>query len=122
APLVWGSAFFNPGVFLLNDTTANTQLRLLNGIDLDNTGAAVTRTFTVNSTAAGAIATLMGALTDSNGAASIIKNGNGILALSNSGNNFTGTITIAAGTLQLDAPNVLPAGASINLAGGILGL
>jgi hypothetical protein len=36
--VVWGSAFFDPSAFLLNDVSANTQLEFQNAIDLDNTG------------------------------------------------------------------------------------
>src|SRR6202012_4769895 len=89
--LVWGSAYFNPTAFVVNDTTSNTYVNFLNAINLDNTGAALTRTITVNANTG----FLSGVLSDSSGSASILKTGAGILVFNNSNNTFTGNVTVA---------------------------
>ncbi len=91
-PLLWGSSVFNPSALVLNDTGANTNLTLVNGINLNG----ATRTVTVNSTAAGAEALVSGQITNGG----FIKGGAGRLALS-AANTFAGGTTVNAGTLAL---------------------
>src|ERR1051325_11620746 len=52
----------------------------------------------------------------------IVKNGNGAWTLANSGNSYTGTTTVNAGTLAINANNSLPSATTVNLAGGILNM
>ncbi len=115
--LSWGSQYFNPTAFVLNDSTSNTYVALLNGIDLNTTQG---RTFTVNNgTAGGGFAFLNGPITDSAGSAAILKNGAGTLVFnSNLTAGVINSITVSAGTVQLDNNTEIPSTTPIFLAGG----
>jgi autotransporter-associated beta strand protein len=67
----------------------------------------------------GGNAALSGAISNSGGLA---KDGLGTLTLSNSGNSYTGSTWIHAGTLALGNSNVIPDGSSVVVDGGILAL
>jgi len=90
APLSWGSPTFNPSVFVLNDTGANTNLILQNAIALNN----ATRTINVNA----AVAEISGVISNGSGTAGLTKGGAGTLKLS-AANTYSGGTTISAGTL-----------------------
>ena len=92
----WGSSVFNPSALVLNDTGANTNLTWVNGLNLSG----ATRTVNVNATAAGAVATISGEI--SNGG--LIKGGSGKLVLS-AANTYSGGTTVNAGTLALAGDN-----------------
>lgn len=100
AALSWGSAAFNPSVLILNDTGANTNLTLINGLSLNS----ATRTVNVNATAAGAAAEISGLIANGSGAAGFIKGGAGKLVLS-AANSYSGGTTINSGTLMLSGGN-----------------
>lgn len=99
-PLSWGSSTFNPSVFVLNDTGANTNLTLLNAIALNS----ATRTINVNTTASGTEATISGVISNGSVTAGLIKGGAGTLKLS-AANTYSGGTTISAGTLKLSGGN-----------------
>ena len=96
AALSWGSSLFNPSVFVLNDTGANTNLVFANGLDLNSTN----RTLTVNASEAA----VNGVIANGSGAAGLVKNGAGTLRLT-AANTFTGGMTVNAGTLALSGGN-----------------
>lgn len=64
---------------------------------------------------AGGSVTFSGAL---GGAGSYIAPGAGIVTLSNTGNNYTGTTTVSGGTLRLGAAGVIPNASNVILSGG----
>jgi fibronectin-binding autotransporter adhesin len=77
-----------------------------------------TRTITVNGTAN---LGLGGVVDDEGATRGIIKNGNGTLALPNAANTYTGSTTINAGSVSLDADGTLGTGAgNLILNGGAL--
>lgn len=94
--LLWGSAVFSPSALVLNDTGANTNLTLVNGINLNG----ATRTINVNSATAGSEALISGEITNGG----LIKGGSGRLALS-AASTFSGGTTVNAGTLALCGGN-----------------
>ena len=96
ASLSWGSAAFNPSVFVLNDVGANTNLIFANGLDLNGTN----RTLAVNASEAA----VNGVIANGSGAAGLVKNGAGTLRLT-APNTFTGGMTLNAGTLALSGGN-----------------
>ena len=100
AALSWGSTAFNPSALVLNDTGANTNLTLVNGLSLNS----ATRTVNVNSTAAGAAAEISGLIANGSGTAGLIKGGSGKLVLS-AANTYSGGTTVNAGTLALSGGN-----------------
>jgi len=110
--LTWGSAYFVPSgkAILFGSTTANDETELINSVNL----AGGQRTITVNDNpfSTGDFATLSGTL--SNGG--ISKDGAGLLVLKGA-NTYTGTTTIAAGTLKL-APTSAMATSLFDIAAG----
>ena len=90
-PLTWGSANFNPGTLVLNESTANNTLDFKNAIDL----AGSTRTINVNAASANT-ATISGVINSSLPGGAIVKGGVGTLILSNV-NTYTGATTISSG-------------------------
>lgn len=85
--------------FTIGGTLAANQLTLSGAMDL----AAGARTVTVTSpTVTG---TISGAITNGTG---LTKAGNGILVLSSTGNNYTGTTTVSGGLLKLGNAGVIP--------------
>ncbi|EDY20584.1 autotransporter-associated beta strand repeat protein [Chthoniobacter flavus Ellin428] len=107
--LQWGTTFFNPSTFLLNDSHATAASTLTNNIDLNPTTSVVTRGIAVNSTGANT-ATIKGNLLQSgSGAATLDKTGPGTLILSSTSTlSYTGGTTVDNGTLQAGATNQLP--------------
>jgi autotransporter-associated beta strand protein len=117
--LVWGTAPFQPGTFILNAATANNTIDFKNPIDLNTGTGAVTRTVQVNAN----VATMSGSLTQSGtGAAALTKTGAGTLTLSGA-NTYTGTTTVSAGTLAYGANAVISTGAvTVNGTGAVLAM
>ncbi len=98
--LVWGGTnIFSPSVLVLQATTANTNLTFVNPIDLNG----ATRTFSVESTDPGAIATMTGNITNTSAAsAGITKIGSGTLEWKNIRvQTSNGLLTVNRGTLLL---------------------
>jgi autotransporter-associated beta strand protein len=118
ATQLWGGASFSPTVLVLNETTANTNLTFVNGLDLGGSD----RTINVNATAAGTAATLSGAIHGSGG---LTKGGGGTLILTAPGS-YTGITTVNGGVLQVSgADDILPVGTALalaNLAGATFSL
>ena len=94
ATVQWGSAFFNPGVLMLNESSANQSLSFLNPLDFNG----AVRTVAVNAVTA----TLAGGVTTSSGTAGLVKIGSGTLLLTNATPVVLGrSLTIREGTLTL---------------------
>ncbi|MES2983033.1 MAG: autotransporter-associated beta strand repeat-containing protein [Verrucomicrobiota bacterium] len=100
ATLVWGSSFFNPTIFALQATTANTngKIILTNGIDLNGSNRTIT-SFQTTDGAAGSGATISGVISNSTGTAGLTKNGVGNLILTNV-NTYNGATTISSEKLN----------------------
>ncbi len=96
APLSWGSSTFNPSVFVLNDTGANTNLAFAHALALNN----ATRTINVNA----AVAEISGVISNGSVTAGLVKGGAGTMKLS-AANTYSGGTTISAGTLALTGGN-----------------
>ncbi len=94
----WGSANFNPSVFVLQggagQSNLNGQLTFSSGIDL-NGGS---RTISVSGIDLTGTSNISGVISNSTGTGSLIKIGSGPLTLSNT-NTYNGSTTITAGTL-----------------------
>ena len=113
-PLSWGSSTFNPSVFVLNDTVANTNLTLQNAIALNS----ATRTINVNA----AVVEISGVISNGSGTAGLIKDGAGKLILSNA-NTYSGGTTLNAGSLFLSGgDNRLSTSGAITVNSGTLDL
>lgn len=114
ATVQWGSASFAPTTLVLNAFTANNQLIVSNGIDLNG----VTRTIQSDSVGTSVRATISGVISDFPAlGAGLTKTGTGLLELSAAtGNTYTGTTTVNGGVLRLSSANALPGG--IGSAGG----
>ncbi len=111
--LEWGSAYFNPSIFVLNSTGANRLVILDNAIDLNgadrqiDTVASVGRVNRPITNGAGT-------------AAGLIKGGAGTLELTSS-NSYDGTTTILNGALRLSTtPWSLSTNNTVVLNGGLL--
>ena len=127
ATVQWGSASFAPAILVLNAFTANNQLVVSNGIDLNG----FTRTIQSDSVGTTARATISGVINDGLASgAGLTKTGPGLLELSAaSGNTYTGTTTVNGGVLRLSSANALPGGigstggtSALTLNGGVLEL
>ena len=103
---------------LAADTTFNTGVFTR---DLTFTGPATiigaTRTITVSDTVS--IASMTGAIGDGGNAYGLVKAGVGLLALGGS-NTYSGTTTLAAGTLRLANADALAGGGNLTFTGGTL--
>ena len=104
SPLVWDSTanfVSGAGQLLFGSITADEVVTFTHDIDLNSTGAALSRTVSVtdNTGSTSDRAELSGVLSNSSAAGGLTKAGNGILRL-NANNSFTGPVTVTAGTLQ----------------------
>jgi fibronectin-binding autotransporter adhesin len=105
--VVWSASDnFNPSALVLNQGNANATvgtnaLIFVNNLDLGG----ATRTIFVNSTVAGATATISGSLSDGG----LVKDGPGILILSNA-NTYAGGTTVNAGVLGAAVPHAFGTG------------
>ncbi len=98
--VVWGSALFNPSIFVLQADTAqgSSSLTFANNVDL----AGADRTIRVSGGTAGAArATLSGQIRNSTGTAGLTKTGAGVLLLSNAANAWNGSTVINGGFVDL---------------------
>lgn len=104
ATVQWGSAFFNPSIFVLQTTGTNLngQLTFSSGIDL-NGGE---RTISVSGIDLTGTSIISGVISNSTGTGSLIKIGSGPLTLSNT-NTYNGSTTITAGTLIANSTGAL---------------
>lgn len=120
ASLTWnGSSFVSTGQSLIfGSRTADNIVDLQNGLNLGSSGTN-TRTITVidnpNSTADRA--RISGAITNTIAGQSLLKDGDGILELSNTGNSYTGQTIVNAGTLLVSG-NISSSSAVIVNSGG----
>jgi len=101
---------FNGGMLTAN----NTISMITQASTVVKAGGAVinvlpTRTFTISNN-----------LTDGGGGGGLTKEGTGTLLLSGAGNNYTGTTTVNAGTLQINHANALGTTGNITFGGGAL--
>jgi len=116
--LSWGVAEFDPSALVLNELGANTNLTLVNGIDLNG----ATRTVNVNASGTGAEAEIAGVIANGSGTAGLVKGGAGTLRLT-APNTYTGGTTVNAGTLALvGGDNRLDTGADITVNAATLDL
>jgi fibronectin-binding autotransporter adhesin len=117
ATVQWGSADFAPTTLVLNSFTANNQLSVSNGIDLNG----AIRTIRSDSVGTSARATIAGVISDTGVGGGLTKTGTGLLELSAvTGNTYAGTTTVNGGILRLSSANALPGG--IGATGGTSGL
>jgi len=135
APLVWGGgtvgASGSPATvgfisgtnsLIFGSTTSDAQTVIVDSLDLNNTDAAINRTFIVNDNPAtnADVTRVTGAITRSGaGSVGYVKNGAGTLifeasAMTNS-NAFGGTIQVSAGTLVLNASPAVGAGGALTM-------
>lgn len=112
ATVQWGAASFNPGVLLLNASSATASLTFQNGIDLNGT----TRGIRVDANTA----IISGVISNSVGGspAGLVKSGSGTLRLTQA-NSFDGGMTLSGGTLAVGNDAALGAG-DLTLSGGTL--
>ena len=118
ATITWATANtgFNGQTLMLGAATATNTVDLQNPLDLGNAA----RTVQVDNGSATIDGKLSGVLSGTGGG--ITKTGLGTLALSNSGNAYTGTTAINAGTLLISGAATLGNGANLTLGGGALDL
>ena len=121
ATLQWGSATFNPGSLLLNQTSALGTIDFQNPLDLNG----AVRSFTNNSTTIANVAVVSGAITNSSGTAAGINingttgTGAGIIQFTNPGNTGIASIVLNGGELSyLTDSNIGGTTSSINFNGG----
>ncbi|WP_009958466.1 beta strand repeat-containing protein [Verrucomicrobium spinosum] len=115
--IVWGTSSFQPSTLVLNGSTANASLDLLNGLDLNG----AVRTISVGAN----VATLSGQISNTGaaGSAGLTKTGTGALLIS-SANSYDGVTTITAGALQaghnqaFGTSTVVLAGGELQASGG----
>ncbi|MFU8892485.1 MAG: InlB B-repeat-containing protein [Luteolibacter sp.] len=104
-PITWGSATFAPTKFLLQTARSqqNSNVTISSAINLNGAN----RTIVVESGTTGAArATLSGAISNSTGTAGLIKEGAGMLNLTNNSSAWNGTTTINGGVLDLGGINL----------------
>jgi autotransporter-associated beta strand protein len=116
--IVWATADtgFNAKTLILGTAGATHTLDLQNPLDLGNAA----RTVQVDNGAAAIDGLLSGLLSGAGGG--LTKTGLGTLALSNSGNSYTGTTAINAGILTISGSGTLGSGAPLTMGGGVLDL
>ena len=113
--LTWGTT---PGTNIIGtlkfgSTTSQNVTIFRNPVNLN--GADRTINVDDNPASAADYTIMQGAILNSTGTAGLIKTGNGLLALTSSGNNYNGTTTIAGGVLQEN----LPSTSFLSLEGGV---
>ena len=122
ASVTWGSTHFNPSKFVLGDegTTNAANTTFSSGINLNG----ATRTIVVPKglSAAGNKSTLSGAISNGTGTANLIKEGSGMLFLTNNSSAWSGSTTVSAGALDMGGINLANigggAGRNISVATG----
>jgi autotransporter-associated beta strand protein len=125
APLVWDSTanfVSGAGQLLFGSGTADNVVTFTHNIDLNSTGAALSRTVSVtdNTGSTADRAELGGVLSNSGAAGGLTKAGNGVLRLDGL-NTFTGGITVSTGTLEFSTVSN-NGGAASNLGQGTDGI
>ncbi len=108
--IVWGSAYFNPTTFVMQDAAANpgsASYSVDNKIDLNG----ATRTVEVGTSTG----TLNQVIRNSSGTAGLIKVGNGQLILS-AINTYNGDTTVSEGSLQINSPNTSNEASTVTIA------
>jgi autotransporter-associated beta strand protein len=108
--LTWGTTNFNPGILVLNESTANNTLDFKNAIDLNGS----TRTINVNAASANT-ATVSGVIGSSIPGGALVKGGAGTLILSNI-NTYNGATTISGGEVVVSGS--LNGTTAVNVASG----
>lgn len=131
-----GAATLTTTTLSVNDTI-NAPVLLNSSLDINNTSTdtAATRQLTLTNVSANTVGTkvvsvtgasntanvrIVGNITDGAGAVSIVKNGSNILTLSGAANNYSGGISLTAGTLLLNSATAAGNGA-LTMTGGTLG-
>ncbi len=110
--LKWtNSTVFNPGMFLLNEVTANTNIALLNGLDVNG----ATRRIRVNA----GTATIYGPITNTGALpGGFVKDGAGTLVLA--GTNYNAAIIVSNGALRVASLDNLPPAGKLTLSSGVI--
>ncbi len=116
---VWGSAYFNPSILVLQTpySQGTSTITFQNKIDLNGTTRIIE---TSGGVSGSATSTISGVIRNSTGTAGIIKNGNGLLILSGA-NTYNGTTTVNSGILDFAAASLgfgSGSGRSISVAAG----
>ncbi|XHR30550.1 MAG: beta strand repeat-containing protein [Chthoniobacteraceae bacterium] len=102
------------GTLMFGSTTADSRTLFVNGIDLNNTTTAATRTINVTSGTGADYAEISGNIRNSGTSGGITLTGNGKLVLSGS-NSYNGATTISGGKLVAGSTNALSANSSFTL-------
>ncbi|WP_449070486.1 beta strand repeat-containing protein [Prosthecobacter sp.] len=129
-PLRWdvGAFVSGAGALAFGSLSADNVTTFTHNIDLNQTGTALSRTFSAvdNPNSLTDKAVLSGVLSNSGAAGGVTKTGNGVLELG-ALNTFTGPVTVTLGTLQFStvtnaggAASNLGQGTDISLGGGRL--
>lgn len=129
APATWsGIALNNPGGLVTITNDGNTLTIGASGIDLSVTNNGLTLNCPLNISANqvwtvtnSRTLTVNGPVTENSAGLGITKNGNGGVTLSGT-NNFSGPITLNAGTITLASSNAWPGAASLIFNGGTLAI
>ena len=110
--LIWGSAYFAPGVFTLQSAYANPNGKgsMSNNIDLNGESRTIA---VVGGDTTGGF-TLSGVIRNSSGTAGITKTGIGQLILTGV-NTYNGPTAISGGKLALGVNNVLPDSTAVSI-------
>lgn len=119
--VAWGSALFDPSVFVLQAASAQAGsiMNFQNKLDLQG----APRTIRSNATAPAVTATLSGVIRNSSATASgLIKTGPGHIVLS-AANTYNGGTTIHEGTLRFASLSAMPASGAVSVnSGGTIGI
>lgn len=100
ASITWGDVNFNPSKLLLQNAASQNGSAITFQSAINLNGA--NRTVVTNAGAVGtATSTLSGVISNGTGTAGLIKEGAGLLTLSNAANSYNGATTISAGTLAV---------------------
>ena len=100
-------------VTLANAPTADSVVIEEGDINFANSSLTLVGSTPGIDVAAGSSATFDSKLLGANG---LVKNGDGLLVLNNTGNNYTGTTLVNAGTLQIGSgANILPTATDLDM-------